>query len=111
MAPGVSGGRRLWRPNPGKALLATVHCAVVTQTISGYKFAAMCQQRQQRRPVRLLAGRGLATPPAPFRLRVLRVTYSQPIRLMSMSNKHTICVGANNVSYETLDSRTRVGCR
>ena len=45
---------------------------------------------------------GSATPPAPFRLRVLRVTYSQPIRFMS--NKLNKLRGrANNVSYEVLD--------
>ena len=46
--------------------------AVVRQTISGYStgiYLAMCQQRQQRRPLCLRAGRGSATPPALFWLR------------------------------------------
>ena len=43
--------------------------AVVRQAISGYRFVAMCQQRQQRLPVCLRVGHGSATPPATFLLR------------------------------------------
>ena len=42
--------------------------ALVRHAISGYRSIAMCQQRQQRRPVCLRAGHGSATPPAPFLL-------------------------------------------
>ena len=80
--------------------------AVVRQTISGYKFVAMCQQRQQRRPVGALAcGRGSVTPPAPFLLRVLRVTYSQPIPTVHVKQTD-LCARANNVSYEAFDDVT-----